>query len=156
VRITKPRNALPKKASILFAAHARMDVQTRHEMSSSLPTHIPAPTANRTSRSILTPSVTSIMVETPLQKQNLENYIQKDISYQVVLNKQRQAHIQLAKEKKREIELYNIEKQDRHHFRGHFFGPGYRAPGNAPSIGPSHILYPIQKRKRSKSSEFRL
>jgi hypothetical protein len=95
------------------------------------------------------------MVETPLQKQNLENYIQKDISYQDVLNKQRQSQIQLAKEKKREIELYNIEKQDRHRFQGHFFGPGYRAPGNAPSIGPSQILYPIQKLKLFKKSPTR-
>lgn len=139
-----------------FAAHARMDVHTRYAASSSLPSSIPGSTNHAAGRSILTPSVKSITIETPLQKRNLGNYIQKDAKYQTILNKQRNGHIQLAKQKKRDIEMYNIEKDHRHRLQSHYFGPGYRGPGNAPTNGPSQILYPMQKTKRFKSSELRV
>lgn len=133
-----------------------MDVHTRYAASSSLPSSIPVSTNHAAGRSILTPSVKSITIETPLQKKNLGNYIQKDAEYQNILNKQRNGHIQLAKQKKRDIEMYNIEKDYRHRLQSHYFGPGYRGPGNAPTNGPSQILYPMQRTKRFKSSELRV
>ncbi|KAH8553032.1 hypothetical protein BGW37DRAFT_423033 [Umbelopsis sp. PMI_123] len=93
------------------------------------------------------------MVETPLQKTNLENYVQKDTEYQNILNKQRHGHIQLAIQKKRDIEMYNIEKDQRHHFHSQYFGPGYRGPGNIPTNGPSQILYPMQRMKREQTQK---
>ncbi|CAO3694216.1 unnamed protein product [Umbelopsis ramanniana] len=133
-----------------------MDVHTRYAASSSLPSSIPASTNHAAGRSILTPSVKSITIETPLQKKNLGKYIQKDAEYQNILNKQRSGHIQLAKQKKRDIEMYHIEKDHRHRLQSHYFGPGYRGPGNAPTNGPSQILYPMQRTKRFKSSELRV
>ncbi|KAG2185375.1 hypothetical protein INT44_002166 [Umbelopsis vinacea] len=133
-----------------------MDIHTQYAASSSLPLTIPASTSHIAGRSILTPSVTSIPIETPLQKKNLGHYIQKDYEYQRVLNKQRNGHIQLAKQKKRDIEMYNMEKDYRHRLQSHYFAPGYRGPGNAPTNGPSQILYPIQRAKRFKSSEIRV
>jgi hypothetical protein len=133
-----------------------MDVHTGYVAPTIMPSNIPASASNATMRSILTPSVRSIMVETPLQKTNLENYVQKDTEYQKILNKQRHGHIQLAIQKKRDIEMYNIEKDQRHHFHSQYFGPGYRGPGNIPTNGPSQILYPMQRMKRFKSSELRV
>jgi hypothetical protein len=133
-----------------------MDVHTQYAAPSSLPPSIPTSTSQAAGRNILTPSVRSIPIETPLQKKELGNYIQKDTEYQNIFNKQRNGHIQLAKQKKRDIEMYNIEKDHRHRLQSYYFGPGYRGPGNAPTNGPSQILYPMQRMKRFKSSELRV
>ncbi|ORX50485.1 SNF5-domain-containing protein [Hesseltinella vesiculosa] len=95
------------------------------------------------------PPIEPIKAETPAQKESLQQYQQHDLAYQEILNQQHKRHLQLAQEKKREIEISTMERRTR--MQGPMgvvatFGPGYQGLGNSRTGMQSKVLYPNDKK----------
>ncbi|KAG0175330.1 SWI/SNF chromatin-remodeling complex subunit [Apophysomyces sp. BC1034] len=117
---------------------------------SSRPAVVPA------TASVSLPQVESTPAQTEVQKKNLELYQHHDRIYQETLNTQHKRHLQLAQEKKRDIELVGVERRTR--MQGGpmaAFGPGYSGYGNGTTGIQSRILYPRDRKRPRRSREFR-
>ncbi|KAF7726437.1 SWI/SNF chromatin-remodeling complex subunit [Apophysomyces ossiformis] len=116
---------------------------------SSRPPVVPA------TASVNVPQVESILAQTEVQKKNLELYQHHDKVYQETLNTQHKRHLQLAQEKKRDIELTGIERRNRMQGPIAAFGPGYSGYGNGTTGTQSRVLYPRDRKRPRRSKEFR-
>lgn len=96
------------------------------------------------------PPIESTLAETPAQKENLIQYQERDKTYQKILDVQHKRHVELAQEKKREIEVSTIERRTRTQGANGLvatFGPGYQGYGNGSTGFQSRIIYPREKKR---------
>ncbi|KAI9025326.1 hypothetical protein CLU79DRAFT_745061 [Phycomyces nitens] len=102
------------------------------------------------------PHVETTPVHTPVQKRNLALYRERDHAYQETLNVQHKRHIDLAHEKKRDIELAGAERRAKNqHGPLIGFGPGYNGHGNGTTGVQTRVVYPQQRKRMRHAREFR-
>jgi hypothetical protein len=94
-------------------------------------------------------------VANEVQEKNLKQYLDRDKAYQKSLEMQHRRHMQLAHSKKAQLEAASMEKKARH--QGvNVFGPGYKGYGNSRFPVQHSILYPREKRKYRRMTNYSL
>ncbi|KAI9318523.1 hypothetical protein BX666DRAFT_1855571 [Dichotomocladium elegans] len=95
------------------------------------------------------PATQPILADNKPHKKTLELYQRRDRVYQVSLNNQHRRHLELAHEKKREIEVMHKDRQLRMtQGPAAVFGPGYRGSlGSTGSTQPPRIAYPNDRKR---------
>ncbi|CAO3671370.1 unnamed protein product [Umbelopsis ramanniana] len=88
-----------------------------------------------------------------LQEKNLQQYLHRDKVYQKSLEVQHRRHMQLAHSKKAQLEAASMEKKARHQGLN-VFGPGYKGYGNSKFPVQNSILYPREKRKQRRMTNY--
>ncbi|OZJ01792.1 hypothetical protein BZG36_05191 [Bifiguratus adelaidae] len=88
-------------------------------------------------------------------KAEVELYVARELAYQQSLNTQHERHVALANAKKQEIEEANTRKHERQILGGRVFGEGYKGYGNARTESTSRIIYPQDRKRPRRTSEFR-
>ncbi len=98
--------------------------------------------------------VNATLIESNLQKKNLDLYVNRDQAYQIRLDTQHKRHMDLAQTKKHAIDIVNDERRIRTQSRGLLtFGKGYSRYGNGKTGPNNRVLYPgDKKRKRHQSA----
>jgi hypothetical protein len=92
-------------------------------------------------------------VTSELQERNLQQYLDRDKVYQKSLEVQHRRHMQLAHSKKAQLEAASMEKKARHQGLN-VFGPGYKGYGNSKFPVQNSILYPREKRKQRRMTNY--
>ncbi|KAI9265935.1 hypothetical protein BY458DRAFT_513078 [Sporodiniella umbellata] len=77
-------------------------------------------------------------------QKTLEQYEQRDKTYQDILDTQYKQHVDMAQEKKKVIEQANLERRMRTQSPASLFGPGYHHHRGF----PNKIKYPTEKKKK--------
>lgn len=94
-------------------------------------------------------------VTNDVQEKNLQQYLHRDKVYQKSLEVQHRRHMQLAHSKKSQLEAASMEKKARHQGLN-VFGPGYKGYGNSKFPVQHSILYPRDKRKHRRMTNYSL
>ncbi|RUS18040.1 hypothetical protein BC937DRAFT_89202 [Endogone sp. FLAS-F59071] len=94
-------------------------------------------------------------VLTDAEKRQLTEYVRRDTIYQQALDRQHRRHIELAGEKKREIEIANAEKRLRQQPGALPFGLGYAGYGNGLTGKQQRIIYPAERKRPRRTKELK-
>jgi hypothetical protein len=97
------------------------------------------------------PPANATLVQTALQRKNLDLFMGRDQAYQVTLDAQHKRHMELATSKKHDIDIANNERKIRSQSRGIVtFGKGYDGYGNGKTGSNNRVIYPGDNKKRKR------
>ncbi|KAG9286407.1 hypothetical protein G9A89_014573 [Geosiphon pyriformis] len=91
---------------------------------------------------------------TLIQKQYLETFIERDTLYQKALDIQHKRQMALITEKRKEMEMAQMERKNQSRNGVSIFGSGYDGYGNGITGNKFRIIYPHEKKRVKKTKEF--
>ena len=108
---------------------------------------------------VIIPPNETFKLDNEARRKQLTQYQKRDEIYQKTLNKQHKYYIELAREKKTDIDAFQNDKMQRmHHNPTAVFGKGYMV--NQQQRGGNdlrgHIIYPRDRKRRRQTTDFHL